>query len=75
MRNCLISTNKYQNKLRSTITLDRLRKSCTGTKDVQKFAFSQMKRSNNVENFKDNVNSNLEIKQRKASKEEAVEKI
>ena len=44
MRTVYEETFKYQNKLWSKITLDRLKKNNIGTNDLQKFAFSQMKR-------------------------------
>ena len=71
MRKYLINTNKYQNKLWSKIVLDRLKRDCTGTNDVQQFSFSQLKRTQSIDEFNEYVHSNLNIKRRHAIKMEA----
>ena len=68
MRSCLISTNKYQNKLWSKITLDRLKKHGVGTNDVQSFAFSQLKINKSKKYFSEYGHCNLVIKYQHALK-------
>ena len=70
MRNNLSNTMKYQNKLWSKTFLERLAKSCIGTNEIQNLAFSEFKRTNNLQSFKECIYENMNRKKKSAIKDE-----
>ena len=74
MRNCVIQTFQYQNKLWSQIVLDRLLHKNTGTNEIQKLAISQLKRTKDLSLFKNVICENLNLLRNSAAKEEKAAK-
>ena len=65
-------TLKYQNKLWSRITKERLLKRHIGTNYVQSIGFNQFKRTNDENVFKECIDVNMNIVKKSSVKEEKI---